>query len=170
MTVTVTKASLLLDSANDAVEQARVRYRKNMVNQHPLLSTLGDREVTRLIDMSSWISANAGDLIAEQGSSVEDVVFITEGNAREEVRDPERGDYRAVTNFLSVGDEIGLLSLLDHAPHHSSAIAMGRTQGLRAPVLLMQEMLQTHPEWYQSIAQRAVARFRATNLWLQALI
>ncbi len=170
MTVTVTKASLLLDSANDAVERARLRYREGMVSQHPLLNTLADQELTRLIDSSSWISANEGDVISAQGTSVDDVVFITEGNAREEVRDPDRGEYRAVVNFLGAGDEIGLLSLLDQAPHHSSAVAMGRTQGLRAPMRLMQEMLRAHPEWYESMAQRAVARLRATNLWLQALI
>ena len=170
MMVTATKAALLLDAASDAVEQARIRYRKTLVSEHPLLSTLDDREVVRLIASSSWMSVNAGDVISIQGTSVDDVVFITEGSAREEVRDPDRGDYRAVVNFLGAGDEIGLLSLLDQAPHHSSAVAMKRTQCLRAPVRLMEELLQAHPEWYEAIAQRAVARLRATNLWLQALI
>ena len=170
MTVTITKASLLLDSANEAVEQARLRYRKGMANQHPLLGTLGEAEFARLIDSSLWVSANEGDVICTEGTPVDDVLFITEGHAREEVRDLEHGAYRAVVNLLSAGDEIGLLSLLDQAPHHSSAVAMGRLQALRAPVRLMEEMLQAHPEWYQSMAERAVARLRATSLWLQALI
>lgn len=170
MTVTVTKASLLLDSANEAVEEARLRYRRDLVSQHRLLATLGHAEIANLVESSSWLSASEGDLISVQGTPVNDVVFIVEGNAREEVRDAGRGEFRAVVNFLGPGDEIGLLSLLDRSPHHATAIAMKRTQGLRAPVALLEEMLKVHPEWYESIAQLAVARLRASSLWLQALI
>jgi CRP-like cAMP-binding protein len=170
MTVMQTKATALLDSASEAVERAHTRYRTNAASHHRLLETLGSTELGVLMEASLWMTAEEGDVLATQGDAVEWVAFITTGNAREEVADPEKGAFRAVVNFLSAGDDIGLLSLMDRAPHQSSVIAMRRIQALQVPMDLAERYLAAHPEWYQSIAAVAVSRFRASSLWLQALV
>ena len=65
---------------------------------------------------------------------------------------------------------MGLLSLLDGSPHQSSVVAMGRLKALVVPLRVMERHLGAHPEWHRVIAERAVARFRASSLWLQALL
>jgi CRP-like cAMP-binding protein len=170
MTVLQTKATALLESASEAVERAHMRYRKNAASDHRLLQTLEPADLGVLMESSTWMTADEGDVLANQGESVEWVGFLTTGSAREEVADPENGAYRAVVNFLSAGDDIGLLSLMDRAPHQSSVIAMRRTQALQVPIEVVDRYLAAHPEWYRSIAEVAVTRFRASSLWLQALV
>lgn len=170
MTVMQTKTTALLDSASAAVEKAHLRYRTNAVSHHGLLQTLEAAELGVLMEASLWVTAEEGDVLANQGEAVDWVAFITTGTAREEVADTEKGAYRAVVNFLSAGDDIGLLSLMDRAPHQSSVIAMRRMQALQVPIEVAERYLAVHPEWYRLIAEVAVSRFRASSLWLQALV
>lgn len=170
MTVMQTKATALLDSASEAVERAHLRYRTNAAGDHRLLETLDRADLGVWMESSVWMTADEGDVLATQGESVEWVAFITAGSAREEVADSANGSYRAVVNLLSAGDDIGLLSLMDRAPHQSSVIAMRRMQALQVPIDVVERYLAAHPEWYRSIAEVAVSRFRASSLWLQALV
>ena len=170
MTVTYSKVSMLLDSASEAVERARSRYRGNALSSHRMLRTLDQDDLARFVASGAWLSADAGDTIAEQGGPVESVTFITEGNAREEVASAGKGTYRAVVGFLGPGEDVGLLSLVDQAPHLSSVIAMRRLQALQVPFEEVERCLRRHPEWYRPMAEAAVARLRAHGLWLQALV
>ena len=109
MTVMQTKATALLESASEAVERAHMRYRTNAASEHRLLQSLGTADLGILMESSTWMTADEGDVLVNQGDAVDWVAFITTGSAREEVADPENGAYRAVVNFLSAGDDIGLL-------------------------------------------------------------
>lgn len=170
MTVTYSKVSMLLDSASEAVERARLRYRSGALANHRLLRSLDTQELQRFVDSGTWLTAEEGDVLAEQGSPVDAITFITEGNAREEVANAGTGTYRAVVGFLGAGDDVGLLSLLDWAPHHSSVVAMRRMQAFQVPTEEVESYLAIHPEWYRSMAEVAVSRLRAHGLWLQALV
>lgn len=170
MTVTYSKVSMLLDSASEAVERARLRYRSSAVASHRLLQTLNADELPRFVEAGTWVTADDGDVLAEQSKPVGCVTFITEGNAREEVRGADTGPYRAVVGFLGPGEDVGLLSLLDGAPHHTSVIAMRRLQALQVPLDEVERYLRRHPEWYRTLAEQAVSRLRAHGLWLQALV
>jgi CRP-like cAMP-binding protein len=170
MTVTYSKVSMLLDSASEAVERARLRYRSSAITSHRLLGSLDLDELPRFVESGEWLTADAGDVIAVQGTPVEAVTFLGEGNAREEVASLGAGTYRAVVGFLGPGEDVGMLSLIDGAPHHSSVIAMRRVQALRVPLGEVERYLRSHPEWYRSMAEIAVARLRAHGMWLQAMV
>lgn len=170
MTVTFSKISTLLDSASMAVEQARARHRDGAVAGHRLLRTLAADEIQSFVSSGRWLVAAPGDVIARQGSPVEAVTFITEGTAREEVASDGAVTCRAVVGFVGPGDDVGLISLIDGGAHSTSVIAMQRFQALQVPIVEVERTLDSHPEWYQSIAQAAVARLRAHGLWLQALV
>ena len=170
MTATYSKIADLLDTASAAVDQARTRHRKGALAGHRLLRTLDPDELQRFVEAGQWLVAEPGDVIASQGRAVEAVTFIGEGTAREEVASAGKGTYRAVVGFIGPGEDVGLLSAIDGGPHSSSAIAMQRLQALQVPIRAVERFLDSHPEWYQSIAEVAVSRLRAHGLWLQALV
>ena len=170
MTATYTKVSMLLETASEAVERARLRHRQGSISSHRLLRTLSADDLAIFVEQGRWLSADPGDILAEQGRPVEAITFVTEGNAREEVVSSGNNAYRAVVGFVGPGEDIGLLSLVDRAPHCSSVIAMRRLQAVEVPIDVVQRTLEAHPEWNKVIAETAVSRLRANTLWLQALV
>ena len=111
-----------------------------------------------------------GTFSRSRDGPVEAITFVTEGNAREEVVSSGNNAYRAVVGFVGPGEDIGLLSLVDRAPHSSSVIAMRRLQAVEVPIDVVQRTLEAPPEWNKVIAETAVSRLRANTLWLQALV
>jgi CRP-like cAMP-binding protein len=170
MTATFSKVSMLLDSASEAVDRAQRRHRNGVAADHRLLQTLDPDELDRFVQAGTWVSASDGDVIARQGDPVDAVTFIIDGNAREEVSGIGAGACRAVMGFLGPGEDVGLLSLIDGAPHHCSVVAMRRLQALRLPLDEVARYFRRHPEWYRALTEMAVARLRAHTLWLQALV
>ena len=171
MTVMQTKASMLLESASKAVEQVRVRDpRSRQLSGHRMLRSLKSPELSRLVASGTWVDFAEGEIASQQGNAVETVMFVAEGNAKAEIAAPERGAYRAVVNFIGPGDDIGMLSLVDGAPHSATVTALKPMRALDVPAGLLEEYLRAHPEWYRSIAEVAVSRLRTSSLWVQALI
>ena len=135
-----------------------------------LLRTLPANELTRLISGGRWVTLKQDEVISRQSDPVEVVLFIAEGRAKAEISAPVRAGYKAVVNFLGPGDDIGLLSLVDGAPHSASVIALEDVHAVAVPVTVVRDYLNSHPEWYRVLAEIAVSRLRTSGLWLQALI
>jgi CRP/FNR family cyclic AMP-dependent transcriptional regulator len=140
------------------------------LRSNQLLTSLTGGELESLITAGSWNRYAEGGLITSQGAENEGIYFITQGRAKAEVSSQTRAAYRAVLRLLGPGDDVGLLGVLDDAPHSASVVALQPVEGLLVPLVTMRELLLGHPEWYEHLAKVAVTRLRASTQWLQALI
>ena len=105
-----------------------------------------------------------------QATPVGEILILVEGRAKAEVSGASHGNFTAVLNLLKPGDDIGLLSLVDGAPHSATVIALESLRTLLVPMANMRGLLKSHPEWYRVLAEVAVSRLRNSSVWLQALM
>jgi CRP-like cAMP-binding protein len=92
------------------------------------------------------------------------------GRARAELSAAETGAPVAVVSFLGPGSDIGLISILDGAPHSVTVRAVENLLVAAVPVGAMADLLHRHPEWYVTLAHLAVSRLRVSGAWLQKLL
>ena len=135
-----------------------------------MLHTLGDEEVPHLLGVGQWVKFEQDEIVSRQGTPVIEVLFLVEGRAKAEVSTPANGTFTAVLNLLKPGDDIGLLSLVDGAPHSATVTALELLLALSIPTTTLRTPLQTHVEWYRVLAEVAVSRLRNSSVWLQALM
>ena len=135
-----------------------------------MLHTLGEDEVDRLINAGRRVIFEPDETVSRQATPVSEILFIFVGRAKAEVYAPNSGSFAAVLNLLRPGDDIGLLSLIDGAPHSATVTALENLHALSIPMINMRNLLQTHVEWYQTLAEVAGSRLRNSSVWLQALM
>ncbi len=141
-----------------------------VLRMNQMLSTLGDDEIPTLLTAGQWVVFEQDEVVSRQGTGVRDVLFIVEGRGKAEVSAPVNANFVAVLNLLKPGDDIGLLSLVDGAPHSATVIALERIFALSIPTTDLRNMLKAHVEWYRLLAKVAVWRLRHSSVWLQALM
>ena len=135
-----------------------------------MLRTLGDEELSTLLSAGQWMTFKPDDTVSLQSTPVREILFLIEGKAKAEVSSPNNGNFAAVVNLLKAGDDIGLLSLVDGAPHSATVTALEVLRALSIPTVNMRSFLRSHPEWYRTLADVAVSRLRSSSLWLQTLM
>jgi CRP/FNR family transcriptional regulator len=135
-----------------------------------LLRTFESHEQTRLFNAGRWVTYKPNEVVSQQSEAVEAIVFIVEGKARAEISSPHTSPRIAVVNLLGPGDDIGLLSLVDGAPHSATVTALTELRAVSIPFQELRERLLAHPDRYRVLAEIAIERLRLSGGWLQALI
>ncbi|MEE8517592.1 MAG: cyclic nucleotide-binding domain-containing protein [Dehalococcoidia bacterium] len=171
MAPTQTETQVLTRAAVDVLARTgRKQDVAGLLTENTLLKALTDVQRAALVRGGTWATYPEVTVVSTQGSAVDAVLFIVKGRAKAEISPPARTEYRAVVNFLTPGDDIGLLSLVDGGPHSATVTAMEELQALSVPLKTMSAYLDAHPEWNKTLAEIAVARLRESGQWLQALI
>ncbi len=137
---------------------------------NPLLRTLREGEFLELVATARQARFKEAEVVSREGTSVEHVLFIVGGRAKAEVSSRDGAPSKAVVNILKPGDAIGLLSMVDGAPHSATVVALEEMNTLAVPIDTMQHYLLAHGQWYLVLAEIAVAQLRTSTDWLQALI
>ena len=135
-----------------------------------MLHTLGDEEIPVVLDAGQWVMFEPEETVCRQATPVGEILILADGRAKAEVSGASNGKFTAVLNLLKPGDDIGLLSLVDGAPHSATVTALEHLRALSVPMANMRGLLQAHPEWYRVLAEVAVSRLRNSSVWLQALM
>ena len=135
-----------------------------------LLRTLRTDEMTQLIAVGRWVVFQPGQTVTYCGTPVAEVLFLLKGRAKAEASAPNGGTFSAVLNLLRPGDDVGLLSLVDDAPHSATVTSLDTLHVLSIPMTTMRELLNAHVEWYRTLAEVAVWRLRNSAVWLQSLM
>ena len=135
-----------------------------------LLSLLSDDELSGFLGIGHWVTFEEDEIVSRQGEHVSDVLFIVEGRARAEVHSNGDSNLSAVVNFPRPGEDIGLLSLLDGAPHSSTVTAVEQIRALSIPLAALRMHLRSRVEWYRTLAEIAVERLRTSGLLLQGFL
>jgi CRP/FNR family cyclic AMP-dependent transcriptional regulator len=84
--------------------------------QVPLFSTCTKRELQKIAKASDELKLNAGEVLAEQGSSGREAFVIVEGEA-------EVSRNGQLVSELGPGAVVGELALLDHGPRTATVTA-----------------------------------------------
>ena len=135
-----------------------------------LLRDINDNEINSFLGIGRWVTFKEAEVVSKQGAPVDEVLFIVEGRARAEVVGNGDSTYKAVMDFPGVGDDIGLLSLVDGAPHSATVTALEDLRALSVPISSLRMRLQVRQDWYKLLAEIAVERMRHSGLWIQALM
>ena len=135
-----------------------------------LLRELENTDIADFMSVGKWVNFKEDDVVSNQGQPVNDVLFIVSGRARAEVVGNGESTFKAVVKFPGAGDDVGLLSLVDGAPHSATVTALEEIHALSVPMSAMRSRLKGRSEWYRPLAEIAVERMRTSGLWLQALI
>ena len=135
-----------------------------------LLREVSEKEIASFLDIGRWVKFKEAEIVSRQGEPVVDVLFIVGGRARAEVAGNGDSTFKAVVSFPGIGDDIGLLSLVDGAPHSATVTALEELMALSIPISSLRMRLQVRQDWYKPLAEIAVERMRTSGLWLQALM
>jgi CRP-like cAMP-binding protein len=167
MTLNLTKGIFLGPAAD---EQTRaLGTRSSVLRGNSLLRTLESEELSSLISEGQWVRFQTGKAICRPGAPAHHAWFLVEGRAKAEVAGVNGNAHSAVVDFFGPGDAIGLLSLVDGAPHAAAFVAVEEVLALAVPLESLRTLLQGHAEWYRVLAEMAVSRIRAGDFWLQAI-
>ncbi len=90
----------------------------------PAFSTLGTEELSELLNHGSWVTANPGDMIVEQGA-VGDAFFAIRSGRVEVVREG------SVIRTMGPGTHFGEIALLRNVPRTASVIARTPVRAFR---------------------------------------
>lgn len=134
-----------------------------ILRSNRLLQTLSRKEAQRLLGNAQWLHFTPEKVVVQQGRPVEAVLFVVQGKAAAVIEVPLPGsqDFGAIVHFLGPGADIGLLSLVDGAPHPATVTALGNLEVVAIPVDALQQCLRSHPSRYRVLAQVAVESLRA---------
>lgn len=165
-------ARMLLDprQSSSGAESAPPVAGRDPLPTNQLFSSLHPDELQELARLTRLYTVESGHTVTVQGQAVEDVYFIRQGRARAEISASEAGAPVAVIGFLGPGSDIGLISILDGAPHSVTVRAVEDLQVAAVPLRAMADLLCRHPEWYVTLAHLAVSRLRVSGGWLEKLL
>ncbi|MFN3973717.1 MAG: cyclic nucleotide-binding domain-containing protein [Dehalococcoidia bacterium] len=133
-----------------------------ILRSNRLLQTLSRKEAKRLLDNAQWLRFTPEKVVVQQGRPVDAVFFVIHGKAAAVIEVPLPGsqDFGAIVHFLGPGADIGLLSLVDGAPHLATVTALGDLEVVAVPVDALQQCLRSRPSRYRVLAQVAVESLR----------
>jgi CRP-like cAMP-binding protein len=143
---------------------------RSPVPANRLFSTLSPDEYMQLAAIARSHVYPEGEVLTRQSESVTGVHFVRQGRARAELSNHNGEAPLAVINFLGPGSDIGLISIVDGAPHSATVRAMEEVRTTEVPLEFMQSLLARHPEWYVIFTEVAIARLRTSGAWLERLL
>jgi len=129
--------------------QQRIR---SVVAKHPVFSGLTDADIADLTSRMTTKRVAGGDVVVEQGQSVEGIYFIAMGRVRLAITGENR---RAVTlAVLQAGDLFGEVSAFDGGPSAATAVALYPSTLL----VLRREDLERHVAAHPELAMRMLGQ------------
>jgi CRP-like cAMP-binding protein len=140
------------------------------MRRNPFLALLPDDELRGLLRESVSVETKADELLTTQGQEAEHVYFILDGQAKAVINGTNREDSSAVLDLLSAGGDIGLLSVVDDAPHSANVVSMIPLSAIRVPKSLMRDILDSHPVLYKVLLQISLGRLRNSGSWMECLL
>jgi CRP-like cAMP-binding protein len=146
------------------------RERSLALRSNALLRRLGPAEVRVFLKNARDAYWATNDVVSQQGKPVDEVLFIVKGFAKAEISGAEDPSFRVVVKFLVAGDDIGLLSAIDGAPHPATVVALEDLYAVSVPLEVMKACLRENFHWYRHLTEVAVERLRVGGVWMQALL
>jgi CRP-like cAMP-binding protein len=141
-----------------------------VLSTNHFLATLPEHELAGLLRSADVKEVAAGATLTVQGRPVDTIYFIWEGRAKTLIRSAKRKDSSAVLDLLGPASDIGLLSVVDEAPHSATVVAMTKVKALGVPKERVREVLERYPECYQTVTRVALARLRNSGIWMEHLL
>ena len=105
-----------------------------------------------------------------QGGLVDTIYFVWEGRAKALIRSANRKDNSAVLDLLGPASDVGLLSVVDEAPHSATVVAVTELKALGVPKERIREVLERNPQCYQAVTRVALAKLRNSGTWMEHLL
>ena len=136
---------------------------------NPLIRSLSPSQLPELLTESELVRFKSGGVISRQSTRVDKVLFVIEGTAKAELLPMHRGELIVRFGFLGPGDDIGLLSVIDGAFHSATVTATESVEVISVHRTRVAQLLRRYPEWYETLAEMAVYRVRASGTWMQTL-
>ena len=140
------------------------------LNLNRILRSISENEIGGLLSVGEWVDFGEGQVVSKQGEPVKDVLFIVSGRAKAEIGGGSESTFRAIVSFPEAGDDIGLLSLVDGAPHSATVTTLEELRALSVPMSALRMRLRSRQDWYRILAEISVERLRTSGLWLQSLM
>ena len=145
-------------------------YSLKQLNLNRILRSISENEIDGFLSVGEWVNFAEGHTVSRQGDPVKDVLFIVSGRAKAEIGGGGESTFKAVVSFPEAGDDIGLLSLVDGAPHSATVTTLEDMRALSVPMSALRMRLRSRQDWYRILAEIAVERLRTSGLWMQSLM
>ena len=140
------------------------------LNLNRILRSISENEIEGFLSVGEWVEFGEGEIVSNQGDPVQDVLFLVSGRARAEIGGGGESTFKVILSFPAAGDDIGLLSLMDGAPHSATVTALEDMLALSVPMSALRMRLRSRQDWYRILAEISVERLRTSGLWLQSLL
>ncbi|MEO8476507.1 MAG: cyclic nucleotide-binding domain-containing protein [Actinomycetota bacterium] len=127
----------------------------------PLFSSLKDKELQAILEISKEVALEAGHTIVEQDGSAIGFHLLLEGQADIEISG------RHVSTF-GPGDYFGEVSLLDGKPRTATVITKTPTRALVIPSWSFNTLLDMHPAIAKELLLMLCARLRSAESLITA--
>lgn len=140
------------------------------LNLNRILRSISENEIDGFLSVGEWVDFAEGQTVSRQGDPVKSVLFIVSGRAKAEIGGGGDSTFKAIVSFPGTGDDIGLLSLVDGAPHSATVTTLADMRALSVPMSALRMRLRSRQDWYRILAEIAVERLRTSGLWMQSLM
>ena len=139
------------------------------LERNRLLRALSDDARSALLAGGELIRFAQSNTLCEQGNPVDRVMFLVAGRAGAKM-EPSYGEAAQMRlDSLRAGDDIGVLSIVDDAPHSATVTAKEPSTVLAIDIRHFRLYLKANPECYRVLAGIALDRLAVGRGWLQAL-
>ena len=131
-----------------------------------LLQTLTETQAETVFQSARHIRFKKGEVIYRQGDSGESAALITSGAVK--ISSVSATGREIVYAYLSVGDMVGDLAVLDGSERTATASAAETTECLVISRADFMRMLESEPSLAQAVIRFLCGRLRATNSLLES--
>jgi len=132
---------------------------------HSLFQDLSDEDFKKLLDISQKIIVEEGGYFIHEGEIAENFYFILSGTVAITKSDAHHEHEHCIA-YLSKGDTVGEMALLDHQARSASAKGATHAELLRIPFQKLKELAKTSPAFDKMllhITESISSRIRQTN-------
>lgn len=132
-----------------------------MLNEIPLFEGLPEPQLAELLSLTHEFTYPRGSIITSQGELSNSLHIILEGRLKVFVNGSE--GKQVVLSFLTTGDFVGELSLLDNEPRSASVLAVAKTRTLMLTQEAFNRFVDNHPETLLPMLRVLAKRLRALD-------
>ena len=118
--------------------------KKEFLKNLPLFSTLSDKELDKLSEMSKEFTYKNGEYVFYEGDPPDWFCIVKEGNIKA-IKQAEDGK-EIIMHMFKAGDTFGEVAVFDRRPYPASAMAVGQTTVIKFHYTHCFEILETMPE------------------------
>src|SRR3972149_6718519 len=118
--------------------------KKEFLKNLPLFSTLSDKELDKLSDMSKEFTYKNGEYAFYEGDPPDWFFIVKEGNIKV-IKQAEDGK-EIIMHMFKAGDTFGEVAVFDRRPYPASALTVGQTTVIKFHHTHCFQILETMPE------------------------